>query len=295
MGCKLAKKNILIADDAPENIKVLAETLKSDYNISVAINGPEALEIAALNLPDLILLDIVMPGMDGYEVCRRLKADTQTRNIPVIFITVRSEKKKETRGFELGAVDYITKPFSPAVVKVRVRTHLELKQHQNYLEELVAELFDSIDAYIPVTSVPASAKIETDADLSPTSFIGDKKKHIFDQAVFMSRINNSMKLAKTLIGMFFNGYPACLSNIKTAIADRDNKALGDAAHYFKGMLLNLSADPVSETALKLEITGQAMNLSRAEVISQTEETFADLEVKTGQLVQVLNEFVSNEQ
>ncbi|RLC00743.1 MAG: hypothetical protein DRI57_31935, partial [Deltaproteobacteria bacterium] len=108
-------------------------------NISVAINGPEALEIAALNLPDLILLDIVMPGMDGYEVCRRLKADTRTQNIPVIFITVISEKEKKTKGFELGAVDYITKPFSPAVVKARVQTHLELKQHQNYLEDLVAE------------------------------------------------------------------------------------------------------------------------------------------------------------
>lgn len=135
----MTEKNILIIDDAPENIKVLAETLRSDYNVSVATNGLDALSITESFLPDLILLDIMMPGMDGYEVCKRLKSDCRTQNIPVIFITVRSEEEKEARGFEIGAVDYITKPFSPDIVKARVHTHLELKRHRDYLEELVAE------------------------------------------------------------------------------------------------------------------------------------------------------------
>ncbi|MDM8549169.1 response regulator [Desulfobacterales bacterium HSG2] len=135
----MTENNILIVDDAPENIKVLAETLRSDYNVSVATNGSDALRIIESSLPDLILLDIMMPGMDGYEVCKRLKSDCRTQNIPVIFITVRSEEEKEARGFEIGAVDYITKPFSPDIVKARVHTHLELKRHRDYLEELVVE------------------------------------------------------------------------------------------------------------------------------------------------------------
>ncbi len=134
---KSPKQRILIVDDAPENIKILGQALKPDHTISFATNGEQALRIArSENPPDLILLDIMMPGLDGYEVCRRLKADKKTLNIPVIFITAMSEEEDETRGLEIGAVDYITKPFSKAIVKARVRTHLELKRHQDMLENL---------------------------------------------------------------------------------------------------------------------------------------------------------------
>ncbi len=112
----LPKQSILIVDDVPENIRVLVETLMSDYEIYGSNNGKEALEIASSNPPDLIMLDIMMPEMDGYEVCRRLKANRKTQNIPVIFITARNEVDDETKGFKLDAVDYITKPFSIAVV-----------------------------------------------------------------------------------------------------------------------------------------------------------------------------------
>lgn len=136
----MTQPNILIVDDAPENIDMLGRILTPDYIIRVVINGMEAIEIAASdNPPDLILLDIMMPGMDGYEVCRRLKADNKTQNIPIIFITAKSEEDDETKGFTLGAVDYITKPFSLSVVKARVRTHLELKKHQDKLELMVKE------------------------------------------------------------------------------------------------------------------------------------------------------------
>ena len=125
----IRKPKVLIVDDTPENIQVLMETLKGQYTIVAAINGEKALKLALTEpLPDIILLDIMMPEMDGYEVCRRLKSEESTKNIPVIFVTAKSEVEDETLGFELGAVDYITKPFSIPVVKARVKAHLELKR-----------------------------------------------------------------------------------------------------------------------------------------------------------------------
>ena len=134
---KSVKPTILIVDDVPMNIKILGDVLKLDYSVRFATNGLKSLEIATSGSPpDLILLDIMMPGMDGYEVCQRLKADKETQNIPIIFITAMSQEEDETRGLELGAVDYITKPFSLPIVKVRVKTHLELKRHRDMLENL---------------------------------------------------------------------------------------------------------------------------------------------------------------
>ncbi len=132
------KQTILIVDDVPMNIKILGDALRSNYTVRFATNGEKALKIAmSSSPPDLILLDIMMPGMmDGYAVCRALKADKQTQNIPIIFITAMSQEEDETKGLELGAVDYIIKPFSLPIVKVRVKTHLELKRHRDMLEHL---------------------------------------------------------------------------------------------------------------------------------------------------------------
>lgn len=122
------KKTVLLVDDAPANIQVVNSILKDIYKIRIATNGAKALELAnATPPPDLILLDVMMPEMDGYEVCTRLKRESQTRDIPVIFLTGQTEIEDETRGFEVGAVDYIHKPFSPAVVMARVQTHLVLR------------------------------------------------------------------------------------------------------------------------------------------------------------------------
>lgn len=128
---------ILIVDDERLNITVLAALLEEDYEILVAKDGEQALKRArGEHKPDLILLDVVMPNMDGYEVCQILKKDPTTQHIPVIFITVKSTVEEETRGLELGAVDYIAKPFSPAIVKARVANHVELKRQRDLLQHL---------------------------------------------------------------------------------------------------------------------------------------------------------------
>jgi len=132
----LATRTILIVDDTPINIGVISGALKDTYTTKVATNGEKALAIAsAAEKPDLILLDVMMPEMDGYEVCRRLKANPETREIPVIFLTGQTQAEDETKGFEVGAVDYIHKPFSNAVVKARVRTHLMLRDANAQLEK----------------------------------------------------------------------------------------------------------------------------------------------------------------
>lgn len=135
----LSKPTILVVDDTETNIDIVVDTLEKDYEISVATNGEEALEAVESESPDLILLDIMMPGIDGYEVCRRLKANLLTRKIPVIFLTAKTEVTDEIKGFQLGAVDYIAKPISPPIVKTRVKTHLALFDQNRALEEKVRQ------------------------------------------------------------------------------------------------------------------------------------------------------------
>ena len=132
---------LLIVDDLPENIKVLGKSLQRDeYLISFATSGEQAIEMATSNELDLILLDIMMPGMDGYEVCRQLKAEDRTRQIPIIFITAKTEKKDIVRGFEAGAVDYVTKPFNTAELFARVQTHLDLSHSKRIIQNQAEEL-----------------------------------------------------------------------------------------------------------------------------------------------------------
>ena len=137
---------VLIVDDQPANVRVMAEALKGEHELRFATNGEKALEMAHAGDVDLILLDVVMPDLDGFEVCRRLKADERTSAIPIIFCTAKEEEEDETRGFDAGGVDYITKPIIPVTVRARVRTHLELKRTRDLLAELA-----HID---PLTGIP---------------------------------------------------------------------------------------------------------------------------------------------
>jgi len=139
------RQTLLIVDDTPDNITLLSGLLKNRYRIKVATQGERALKIAAIDPPpDLILLDIMMPGMDGYEVCQRLKADPQTADIPVIFLTAKVQVEDEEKGLKLGAVDYITKPISPPVVLARVETHLTLKNARQFLQDRNAYLEEEV-------------------------------------------------------------------------------------------------------------------------------------------------------
>ena len=133
-------QTILIIDDEVTNISVLNELLQPHYNVLFAKDGKTGIKIASsTSRPDLILLDIIMPDLDGYQVIKLLKSDEYTSKIPVIFITAKGLEEDEAKGFELGAVDYITKPFKPVVVKARIKSHLELKRHREFVEWMLKE------------------------------------------------------------------------------------------------------------------------------------------------------------
>lgn len=148
MNQKQAPSTILLVDDVADNLDILNEVLSPHYRTRVALSGEKALKIAlSASPPDLILLDVMMPGLDGYQVCEQLKADPRTSGIPVIFVSAMGEMEDERRGLELGAVDYIAKPVSPALVLARVRTHLALHDRNRELarqvSERTAELFNT--------------------------------------------------------------------------------------------------------------------------------------------------------
>ncbi len=121
------RATVLVVDDMPVNLSLLAALLSPRWRVQLAISGAKALELVRRHAPDLILLDVMMPELDGYEVCRRLKADERTRDIPVLFLSALSQPEDETRGFDCGGDDFIHKPFNPATVLARVATHLEAK------------------------------------------------------------------------------------------------------------------------------------------------------------------------
>ncbi len=188
------KMKLLVVDDIPENIDVLIGVLRDDYKIVPAKSGERALTVArSANPPDLILLDIMMPEMDGYEVCARLKADEGTSKIPIIFVTAKGEVEDETRGLELGAVDYITKPISPAIVKARVKNHLELNQARQFLEsqnEILEERVLERTAEIKRTQQETLIRLMNASELRDT-----------DTGLHIKRIQHYMELLAGKLGM----------------------------------------------------------------------------------------------
>jgi len=130
------RPKLLVVDDQRINILVLNELFREDCDVFMATSGEQALQVCRAQLPDLVLLDVQMDGIDGYEVCRRLKADAESRNIPVIFITAQGGEADEVRGLQLGAVDFIAKPINPVIVRARVQTHLTLKLQSDILRSM---------------------------------------------------------------------------------------------------------------------------------------------------------------
>lgn len=139
------RPTILVVDDAPAHLVLFGNLLKEHYHIKVANNGTKAIELATRAPPDMVLLDIMMPGVDGYEVCRRLRAHEATRAVPVIFLTAKIETEDEERGFMAGAVDFIHKPISPPIVLARVKTHLQVRAWQKFLQGQNAWLKEEVE------------------------------------------------------------------------------------------------------------------------------------------------------
>jgi len=172
------KKIVLVVDDAPANLQVVRSILKDDFKIRVATSGAKALDLVKANPhPDLILLDVEMPEMDGYQVCGILKATPEARDIPVIFLTGKTEADDETKGFEVGAVDYIHKPFSPAVVKARVHTHLVLREARELLARQLLDINNELEMAREIQlsilphEVPKLRGLEIAARYSPMSSV----------------------------------------------------------------------------------------------------------------------------
>ena len=165
----LPKPTLLAVDDTADNLTLLNALLSGPYKVKLANSGEKALKIAAASpAPDLILLDIMMPGMDGYEVCRQLKQQPATRDIPVIFLTARTDAESERAGLEAGAVDYVTKPFNPPVLLARVRTHLALKAHTDFLRDKSAFLEAEVDKRTREIQAIQDVTIHTLASLAET-------------------------------------------------------------------------------------------------------------------------------
>jgi putative two-component system response regulator len=162
------KPTILVVDDTPDNLSLMSNLLKDDYKVKVANNGERALELVQSSRPDLILLDVMMPGMSGYEVCQHLKQDRLTHDIPVIFLTALAATEDEKKGLELGAADFITKPINPPIVLARVATHLQikaaadfLKNQNDYLEAEVQRRGRELSAIQDVTILAMASLAET--------------------------------------------------------------------------------------------------------------------------------------
>ncbi|RLC07063.1 MAG: hypothetical protein DRI57_26335 [Deltaproteobacteria bacterium] len=151
---------ILIVDDAPVNLQVLSGLLTgANYEIAAAIDGEEAISVASHVFPDIILLDIIMPGLDGYEVCKRLKARPQTKDIPIIFLTAKTEPEDIMEGFQIGGADYVTKPFNSKELLTKVHTHLELKKTRERQKELISKLQEKIEEISKAESLKQRTRI----------------------------------------------------------------------------------------------------------------------------------------
>ena len=244
---------ILIVDDERYNIKVLTELLREEYKIMAAKTGEQALKaVQGPNPPDLILLDIMMPGIDGYEVCKRLKADEISMHIPVIFVSALSASDDESRGFELGAVDYITKPFKPIVVKARVKTHIKLKQKSDLLERMA-----SIDG---LTNIPNRRKFDDtlEKELRRAARNGSSLALIMMDIDFFKKYNDYYGHAEG---------DDCLQRVATAIDSCMKRASDFAARYggeeFAVILPETNMNEAVYVAEKIRIKVAELNISHA--------------------------------
>ncbi|MDD2864950.1 MAG: two-component system response regulator [Methylococcales bacterium] len=194
------RHTLLVVDDTPTNLSLLSNLLRDTYRIKVANNGAKALELAFAMPPDLVLLDVMMPEMDGYEVCRRLKANENTRNIPVIFLTAKTEIEDEERGFSVGAVDFIHKPISPPIVLARVKTHLEIKSWRDFLQDQNAWLQAQVEQrlseinHLQDASIQVMVSLAEFRDENTGNHIRRTQEYVRRLAVELSKLSHYKEL-----------------------------------------------------------------------------------------------------
>lgn len=207
---------ILVVDDEPTNIQIIKELLKEEYKVRVATSGAKALQIAQANAEalDLILLDIMMPEMDGYQVCQTLKQSDETFSIPVIFLSAKSQTEDVTQGFELGAVDYITKPIDPPIVKARVKTHVQLKRSRDNLSNQIDSMMETMKLREEVERItrhdlksPLGASLTTADQLLESAYLGVEQRESIElirdaTSEVIEMINRSLDLFKIERGTY---------------------------------------------------------------------------------------------
>ena len=201
MEANMTRRVVLIVDDTPDDVSILNAALMGEYDIKVAMRGKKAIEIAMTTPIDIILLDVMMPGMDGFETCRRLKEEERTRNIPVIFITVRGEIEDETKGLSCGGVDYIAKPISTPIVQARVRTHLALYEQSRILEDKVRErTADLTKANERLSQEIQDRKVAADALMEALTIIKQLKEQLREENIYLREEIDLIHSHKHIVG-----------------------------------------------------------------------------------------------
>lgn len=229
----MGKEKIMIVDDVPENIDILLNLLKEKYEIIASKSGLRALELVEEVRPDLILLDIMMPDIDGFEVCKRIKSRMNLKDIPIIFLTAKSQINDLQKGFEYGAVDYITKPFQPLELEVRIKNHLELKKSRELLKQQNEKL-NMINIEVHNRSKLADGKAEY--------LVGRVKKVLSERL----DIDNQLKSVKELIPLIATNDLGSLKVVSKILDESrssiDKLIMEPGEEYFK--ILSLTIEPL---------------------------------------------------
>lgn len=276
------KQRILIVDDLKDNILILAEILQADYDIIFATNGETALTIAENRQPNIVLLDVMMPNMDGYQVCAHLKNNPKTEHIPVIFVTAKGDVDDEMRGLEFGAVDYITKPLQPKIVKLRVGVHLDIDRHKRNEEKLrqekiQAEAFNrakteflsrmSHELRTPLNAVLGFAQLLEMDDLTPDQKenvseilnAGQYLLHLINEILELSAIEAG-KLELNISGVDLNGcIKNCLSLTRLSACNRGVTMIDEISGQPS---LKLIADPLRFKQVLLNLISNAIKYNK---------------------------------
>ncbi len=237
----MKKEKILIVDDVPENIDLLIILLKDQYDIIASKSGKRALELIEIDKPDLILLDIMMPEMNGYEVCQKIQESDKYRDIPIIFLTAKSQITDLQKGFEYGAVDYITKPFQPIELELRVKTHLELKRSREQLKKQNEKL-NLINIEVNNDSELANGKAE---------YLAGRVKKVLSEK---NDINSQLQTVKELIPLIASNDLGSLKVVSKILDESrssiDKLIMEPGEEYFK--ILSLTIEPLKMAISDIE-------------------------------------------